>query len=84
MSPVSPSKIVALNGRVVLAEYGKGSKSERLAFFFVARGTRYILRRSEGPAFDDKELLRYAGHEVVCDGFVIGTTLLADRIVLVG
>jgi hypothetical protein len=48
--------------------------------FLETAEARYILRRKTGPVFGDTELTRYVGHEVECDGFVVGTTLLAERI----
>lgn len=83
MSSTNPVRVVALRGRVTQGEYGKGSKSEREAVFIETTSGRYILRRKTGPVFGDAELTRYVGHEVECDGFVVGTTLLAERIEIV-
>jgi hypothetical protein len=41
---------------------------------------RYLLRRKSGPAFGDTELTQYMGHYVKCDGFIVGMTLMAERI----
>jgi hypothetical protein len=41
---------------------------------------RFVLRRKDGPAFDDGALDRYVGKRVTCDGFIVGYSLLADRI----
>lgn len=84
MSSQNPLRVTALRGRVTQGEYGKGSKSEREAVFLDTPETRYILRRKSGPVFGDTELTRYVGHQVECDGFVVGTTLLAERIEVVG
>ena len=75
--------MTALRGRVTQGEYGKGSKSQREAVFLETTGTRYILRRKTGPVFGDTELTRFVGQEVECDGFVVGTMLLAERIKVV-
>lgn len=83
MSSSNPVRVAALRGRVTQGEYGKGSKSEREAVFIETTNGRYILRRKSGPVFGDTELVGYVGHEVECDGFVIGTTLLADRVEVV-
>jgi hypothetical protein len=72
-----------VHGRVTQALYGKGTKSERQAVFIETANARYILRRKTGSAFGDTELMQYVGHEVKCDGFLIGTTLLAERIELI-
>lgn len=39
--------------------------------------------RKTGPVFYDPELTQYIGHEVECDGFLVGNTLLAERIAVV-
>lgn len=78
----SPSlqKVSALCGLVVTDEYGKGSKSERDAFFLETASDRFILRRKTGPVFGDVELQQYLGQQVECDGFLSGNTLLAEKI----
>jgi hypothetical protein len=83
MNSATPVRVTALRGRVTQGEYGKGSKSEREAVFIETSGARYILRRKAGPVFGDTELARFVGHEIECDGFVVGTTLLAERIAVV-
>ena len=83
MSSTPPIQVTALHGRVTHGLYGKGSKSEREAVFIETSGARYVLRRKTGPVFGDTELTRYVGHNVECDGFVVGTTLLAERIKVV-
>lgn len=83
MSSTQPIRVTSLGGRVTQGTYGKGSKSEREVVFIECADARYILRRKTGPAFDDIELMQYVGHEVKCDGFLVGTTLLAERIEVV-
>ena len=80
MSSVPPQRFTALRGRVTSAAFGKGSKSEREAVFIDTADARYVLRRKTGPVFGDGELTRYLGHEIECDGFLVGNTLLAERI----
>jgi hypothetical protein len=80
MSYTNPIRINALRGRVTQGEYGKGSKSERDAVFIETPDARYILRRKTGPVFGDTALTQYVGHDVECDGFIVATTLLAERI----
>ncbi len=41
---------------------------------------RFVLRRKDGPTFDDKALDRYVGKRVTCSGFIVGHSLLAERI----
>ena len=85
MSSTQPIRVTALCGRVTQGAYGKGSKSEREAVFIeTADARRYILRHKTGPALYDTELMQYVGHEVKCDGLVVGKTLLVERIEVVG
>ena len=79
----SPQPVSGLRGGVVRGEYGKGSKSEREAVFLETTAGPYLLRRKTGPVFGDVELEQYVGHQVECDGFVVGTTLLAEKIRIV-
>ena len=69
-----------LRGLVTRGPYAKGSKSQRRAVFLVTESGRYVLRRKTGPVFRDATLKRFVGHTVECDGFFVGTTLLADHI----
>jgi len=39
-----------------------------------------VLRRKDGPSFGDRSLEKYVGKRVKCDGFIVGYTLLAERI----
>ena len=63
-----------------MGSYGKGSKSEGEAFFIETADACYVLHRKTGPVFGDPEMFQYLGHNVKCDGFLVGTTLLAERI----
>lgn len=80
MNPARPVSVTRLRGLVTKEEYAKGSKSQRPAIFITTADGRYILRRKTGPVFGDAALERYVGHVVECDGFLVGTTLLAERI----
>jgi hypothetical protein len=51
--------------------------------FIETADAHYILRRKTGPVFDDTKLTQYVGHEVECDGFLVGTTFLVERIEVV-
>jgi hypothetical protein len=76
----NPEKVDGLTGTVVRGSFGKGSKSEREAIWLEADGRRLVLRRKGGPSFDDHALEKYIGKRVKCDGFVVGYSLLAERI----
>ena len=78
-----PERVERLRGRVTQGPYAKGSKSERRAVFIETDDGRYVLRRKSGPVFADATLKRFVGHTVECDGFIVETTLLAERIEVV-
>jgi hypothetical protein len=69
-----------MRGYIMRDVYGKGTKSERDAVFIKTDDARYILRRKTGPVFDDDELVQYIGHDAKCEGFLVGTTFLAELI----
>lgn len=79
----SPERVEKLRGRVTKGPYARGSKSERQAVFIETDDGRYVLRRKTGPVFADAKLKRFVGHTVECDGFFVGTTLLAEKIELI-
>jgi len=81
--PSRPEPVKNLRGKVTRGIYAKGSKSEHSAIFIETGDGRYLLRRKDGPAFADRKLERYFGHTVECDGFLLGTTLLAEHISIV-
>ena len=74
-----PQRIDGLTGTVTRGPFGVGSKSERQAVWFETGEGRFVLRRKEGPAFDDRSLEKYVGKRVKCWGFIVGYTLLAER-----
>jgi hypothetical protein len=75
-----PQRIDGLTGTVVRGPFGTGSKSEREAVWLETAEGRFVLRRKEGPTFDDRLLKKYVGKRVKCDGFIVGYMLLAERI----
>jgi hypothetical protein len=75
-----PQRIDGLTGNVVRGPFGTGTKSEREAVLLETAGQRFVLRRKDGPTYDDRALDRYVGKRVSCDGFIVGYTLLAERI----
>jgi hypothetical protein len=80
MNGSQPIPVKGLRGRVTRGPYAQGSKSERETVFLETNRDRYVLRRKIGPVFGDAELEQYVGQEVICDGFLVGTCLLAERI----
>jgi hypothetical protein len=75
-----PQRIEGLTGAVKRGPFGTGSKSEREAVWLETAEGRFVLRRKEGPTFDDRELEKYVSKRVKCDGFIVGYMLLAERI----
>ncbi len=75
-----PRAVRGLTGSVVRGRFGAGSKSEHDAIWLDCAEGRLVLRRKDGPSFGDRALEDYVGKRVRCDGFVIGTTLLAETI----
>jgi hypothetical protein len=82
--PSRPESVKKLQGTVTRGDYAKGSKSERVTVFLETAEGRLVLRRKDGPVFADARLERLVGQVVECDGFLVGTTILASRIVRVG
>lgn len=80
MSGSQPIPVKGIRGRVTRGLYAHGSKSEREAVFLETDKGRYVLRRKTGPVFGDVELEQYVGREVICDGFLVGSSLLAEKI----
>lgn len=78
-----PQKIEGLTGDVVRGPFGVGSKSARAAVWLEAADRRLVLRRKAGPAYDDRELDKYVGKRVKCDGFIVGYLLLVERIEII-
>ena len=80
----NPERVDGLTGAVVRAPLGTGSKSEREAVWLETTDSRrFVLRRKDGPSFGDRELDKYVGKHVKCDGFIVGYMLLAERIMVV-
>jgi hypothetical protein len=75
-----PQKVTGLTGTVVCAPFGSGSKSEREAVWLESREGRFVMRRKDGPTFDDPALAKYVGKRVKCDGVIVEYMLLAERI----
>ena len=79
---IHPEPVKKLRGTVTRGDYARGSKSQRVAIFLETTEGRFLLRRKGGPVFADVKLERFVGHAVECDGFLVGTTILAERILV--
>ncbi|MCB1488372.1 MAG: hypothetical protein KDJ88_13070 [Bauldia sp.] len=80
MDATEPVPVKELHGTVRRGIYGEGTKSEREAVFVDTGRDSFLLRRRGGPAYGDKALDRYVGRTITCSGFLLGTTLLAEKI----
>jgi hypothetical protein len=76
----SPQRVDGLFGTVVRGPFGTGSKSARDAFWLETEKDRLVLRRKEGPTFNDRSFDQYVGKRVLCDGFIVGYMMLVERI----
>ena len=83
MNAFTPRRVESLRGKVIQDSYGRGSKSEHKAIIIITTEGRYLLRRKTGQAYNDVELEKYIGLEIECNGFLVGSTLLADEIKVV-
>lgn len=79
-SAADPQRVDALAGTVVAGPIGAGSKSERPGVWIETPQGRYLLRRQGGPSHGDTALDRYVGRRVQCWGYLVGYSLLAERI----
>lgn len=82
-----PRRVDGIEGTLVGARFGAGSKSAHEAVWLESPdlpNARIVLRRKDGPAFDDRDLAQHVGKRVRCDGFIVAHTLLADRIDVIG
>ena len=76
----APQRVDGLTGTVSRGPFGTGSKSAREAIWLESGKRRFVLRRKGGPTYGDRVLDKYVGKRVTCDGFIVGYTLLAERI----
>jgi len=83
MNSFTPRRVESLRGKVIQDTYGRGSKSEHDAIVIITTEGRYLLRRKAGHAYNDVELEKYIGLEIECNGFLVGSTLIADDIKVV-
>jgi hypothetical protein len=60
--------VMELTGKVVIRKFGKSSKSEHDAVYIETAKGDFVLRRVGGNAFDDPELKKLVGKEVVVEG----------------
>jgi len=78
--PSRPQRVEKLAGHVVRAPFGTGSRSARDAVYLDTPRGRFVLRRKDGPTYGDDALDAWVGKRVVCDGFLLSHTLIADDI----
>ena len=64
------SKEIELEGKVVMASFGEGSKSEHEAVCLRTANNTFKLRRMEGNPFHDPELIKWIGKNIVACGIL--------------
>ena len=80
---IAPGPVHNLRGRVVRKLLGKGTKSEREAVLLETQDGAFLLRKRGGPSFGDSSFDALVGGLVECEGTLLETTLLVDRIEVV-
>lgn len=68
---------IELEGKVVMAPFGKGSKSQHEAVCLRTDKDTFKLRRMQGNAFHDPVLLEWVGKEVIACGILVDYLFIA-------
>lgn len=63
-------KEIELEGKVVMAPFGKGSKSQHEAVCLRTEKDTFKLRRMQGNPFHDPELIKWVGKDIVACGIL--------------
>ena len=61
---------IELEGKVVMAPFGKGSKSQHEAVCLKTEKDIFKLRRMQGKPFHDPELIKWVGKNIVACGIL--------------
>ena len=61
---------IELEGKVVMAPFGKGSKSQHEAVCLRTEKDTFKLRRMQGNPFYDPELIKWVGKDIVACGIL--------------
>lgn len=61
---------IELEGKVVMASFGKGSKSQHEAVCLRTEKDTFKLRRIQGNPFYDPELIKWVGKDIVACGIL--------------
>lgn len=61
---------IELEGKVVMAPFGKGSKSQHEAVCLRTEKDTFKLRRMQGNPFHDPELIKWVGKDIVACGIL--------------
>lgn len=64
------SNEIELEGKVVMAAFGKGSKSQHEAVCLKTEKDTFKLRRMQGNPFHDPELIKWVGKDIVACGIL--------------
>ena len=63
-------KEIELEGKVVMAPFGKGTKSQHEAVCIRTEKDTFKLRRMQGNPFHDPELIKWVGKDIVACGIL--------------
>jgi len=74
------NKETEIKGEVVLKNFGKSSKSEHKAICLHTPTVDYVLRRVGGNPFNDPELHKLIGKQVIVSGLISEYTFFAKDI----
>ncbi len=69
-----------LKGKVVMKKFGKGSKSEHDAVYLETKKGDFVLRQVGTNAFENTELKKMLGKEVIATGVLKDYLFLAKKI----
>lgn len=69
-----------LKGKVVCKTFGKGSKSEHEAVYLETEQGEYVLRKAGSNPFENKELNKFVGKQVIATGVVKAYLFVVEEI----
>lgn len=78
---MSESNITELTGTVVKKKFGKGSKSESLAYFLVCDdGEEFVIRRKYANPFMDKYFDDYIDKKIHVKGAILDYVFFTEEV----
>ena len=71
---------IELEGKVVIAPFGKGSKSQHESVCIRTETDTFKLRRMQGNPFHDPELIKWVGKDIVACGILEDYLFIATEL----